>query len=125
MAAAEVKSATLYAVLSSVLGSVAAEYSMILAGAVIGGGIALSTGGKASSTLAALRIFLAGVGCALLFTLPLAALAAGMTQPWLQLPREELLGTVAGLIGLFWRQGLESLGNFGRRWADKLGGPAP
>ena len=29
------------------------------------------------------------------------------------------------LIGLFWRQGLASLGNFGRRWADKLGGPAP
>lgn len=121
MAATEVKAVTLYALLSSALGAVAAEYSMILAGAVIGGGIALSTGAQTAGVLASLRLFISGVGCALLFTVPLASLAEGMTLQWLHLPREELLGAMAGLIGIFWRQGLAAASDFGQRWAKKIG----
>jgi hypothetical protein len=122
MAAAEVKTVTLFALLSSALGTVAAEYSLVLAGAIIGGAISLSTGPRTTGVLASLRSFLAGVGCALLFTLPLSALASGLTMTWLQLPREELIAAVAGLIGLFWQRGLRLLGAAGEKWANKLGG---
>lgn len=123
MAAAEVKTATAFAALASVLGPLAAEYSMILAGAIIGAAIGVSFSPKLPGFVASLKHFGGSVvmacGCALLFSIPLSAAAAWASHGVIGLDAQHLLFSVSGLIGLFWRDALPLIPIFGKRFAEK------
>ena len=118
MAAAEVKSVTLYAVLSSVLGSVAAEYSLILAAALVGGfaGLSIRTE-KLPGWWAPTRHVVMGVLLALLLTPAGAAVALWALPEGMALPVESVLPIVAGAIGVWWHRALTE---WAPRLADKL-----
>ena len=127
MAAAEVKTVTLFAALASVLGPLAAQYSLILAGAIIGAAIGTTYAPQMPKLWQSLLYFgkglLAAVGCSLLFAIPATAAATFAAEKFgAVIDEANMLFAVSGLIGIFWRQALPMVPILGKRWADKQGG---
>lgn len=123
MAAAEVKTATLYSVLAGAVGSVAADYSMLAAGAIIGAAVAVSFGPKLPTTWKSIEHFLVSAllacGCAAMFGIPLAKAAELATVSFLGMDSQQLLFSVSGLIGLFWRDVIPLIPILGKRYANQ------
>lgn len=114
MAEPTVAKVTLLAALAGVIGPLAAEYSFILAGALVGGMASLSMNGRQLPGFwRPTRHVATGVGLALLVT-PLGAVIAANVLPrdW-AIPADALLPWVALAVGAWWHKALS-------RWLPAL-----
>lgn len=109
---------TLMAALAALVGPLAAEYSLTLAGALVGGFAGLSIRAeKLPGWWAPTRHVVMGVLLALLLTPAGAAVALWALPEGMAMPVESVLPIVAGAIGVWWHRALTE---WAPRLADKL-----
>jgi hypothetical protein len=114
---------TLFAALAAIVGPLAAEYSLILAGALVGGFVGLSIRhAPLPGWIRPLGHVLAGVGLSLLVT-PMGALVAfGLLPSAWALSVDVLLPVVSLAVAMFWHPAVTRwLPGIVGRWANRDG----